>query len=139
MRFWGRGRERSCFSIYSKGTYLATFTDPFNSKIYNHSSIAKRAAVTKISHLLYEEGLFKTRKWRVILFTTYGLFTMDMMGMGEKTPKNVYTLKTRKKFPVWLPSNLPVYKIGGQLFYGSKEPETSRTYPRWDGKPNLQG
>ena len=49
-----------------------------------------RAAVTKIPHLLYEENLLRTRKWYMILFTIYGLFTMDMMGMGEKNPKNIY-------------------------------------------------
>ena len=75
----------------------------------------------------------------MILFTIYGLFTMDMMGMGEKTPKNIYTWKNKEKFPVWLSSHPPVYKIGGWLFSEAKEPETSRTYPRWYGNPNLQG
>ena len=77
----------------------------------------------------------------MILFTIYGLFTMDMMGMGEKNPKNIYIHERNKeKIPrlVDRPSP-PVYKIGGRLFFGSKEPETSRTYPRWDGNPNLQG
>ena len=75
----------------------------------------------------------------MILFTPYDLFTMNMMGMGEK-PRNIYkSKKTKEKSPVWLPSHPPVYKIGGRLFSGSKEPETSRTYPRWDGNPNLQG
>ena len=46
----------------------------------------------------------------------------DMMGMGEKPPKNIYTRKkTRKKFPIWFPSHPPVYKIGGRMFSGSKE------------------
>ena len=75
----------------------------------------------------------------MILFTIYDLCTMDMMGMGEQTPKNIYTWKNKEKFPVWLPSHPPVYKIGGRLFSGPKEPETSRTYSRWDGNPNLQG
>ena len=75
----------------------------------------------------------------MILFTIYDLFTMDMMGMGEKkTEKYIYT-KNKEKFPVWLPSHPPVYKTGGRLFSGPKEPETSRTYPRLDGNPNLQG
>ena len=60
------------------------------------------------------------------------------MGMGEK-PRNIYKRKARKIFPVWLPSHPPVNKIGGRLFSGAKEPKTSRTYPRWDGNPNLQG
>ena len=67
----------------------------------------------------------------------YDLFTMNMMGMGEK-PRNMYKSKKQKeKFPVWLPSHPPVYKIGGRLFSGTKEPETSRTCPRWDRNPNL--
>ena len=63
-----------------------------------------------------------------------------MMGMGEKKPE-IYTKtkKQRKKSPVWLPSHPPVYKIGGRLFSGAKEPETSRTCPRWDWDPNLLG
>ena len=56
----------------------------------------------------------------MILFTIYNLFTMDMMGMGEKTPKNIYTWKNKEKFPVWLPSHPHVYKIGGRLFSGQK-------------------
>ena len=55
-----------------------------------------RAAVTKIPHLLYEEGLLKTQKWCMILFTIYHLFTVDMMGMGEKNPKNIYMKKQGK-------------------------------------------
>ena len=46
---------------------------------------------------------------------------MDMMGMGEKNPKKYIYMKIRKKFPVWLPSHPHVYKIGGQLFSGSKK------------------
>ena len=53
---------------------------------------------------------------------------MDMMGRREEIPKNIYTRKTRKTFPIWLPSHPPVYKIGGRLFSEPKEPETSRTY-----------
>ena len=65
---------------------------------------------------------------------------MDVMGMGEKTKPETYIyMKIRRKFPVWLPSHPPVYKIGDRLFSGSKEPETSRTYPRWDVNPNLPG
>ena len=74
----------------------------------------------------------------MILFTIYGLFTMDMMGMGEKKPrKYIYMKEDKEKFPVGLSSHPPVNKIGGRLFSGTKEPETSRTYPRWDGNPNL--
>ena len=57
----------------------------------------------------------------MILFTMYGFFTMDMIGMGEKkTEKYIYT-KNKKKFPVWFPSHPPVYKIGGRLFSGPKK------------------
>ena len=71
-------------------------------------------------------------------FIIYDLFTMNMMGMGEKNPKYIQA-KNKEKFPVWLPSHLPVYKIGGRLFSGAKELKTSRTYPRSDWDPNLQG
>ena len=38
----------------------------------------------------------------------------DMMGMGEKNPKNIYTRKkTRKKFPIWFPSHPPSIKLEG--------------------------
>ena len=62
----------------------------------------------------------------------------EMMGMGEKTPKNYIYKRNKEKFPVWFPSHPPVYKIGGRLFSGSKETETSRTCPRWGGNTNLQ-
>ena len=63
----------------------------------------------------------------------------EVMGMGEKTPNNIYTRKkTRKNSPFGFPPIPPVYKIGGRLFSGRKKPETSRTYPRWDRNPNLQ-
>ena len=61
-----------------------------------------------------------------------------MMGMGEK-PRNIYKNKeTKEKIPclVDLPSP-PSIKIGGRLFSGAKEPETSRTCPKWDWDPNL--
>ena len=36
----------------------------------------------------------------MILFTMYVFFTMDMMGMGEKTPKKYIYTKNKEKFPV---------------------------------------
>ena len=44
----------------SKGAWLATFADPFNNTIYRQSSIAMRAAITKIPHLLCEKTYLKT-------------------------------------------------------------------------------
>ena len=41
-------------------------------------------------------------------FYLYDLFTMNVMGMGEKKTE-IYT-KTKEKSPVWLPSHPPVYK-----------------------------
>ena len=60
-------------------------------------------------------------------------------GEGEKKPRNEKDETNEKDFPrlVALPS--PLYKIGGRLFSGVKEPKTSRTYPRWDRNPNLYG
>ena len=56
----------------------------------------------------------------------HDLYTMNMMGMGEK-PRN--KRKTRIKSPVWLPSHPPVYKIGGQLFSGAKGTENKPDLP----------
>ena len=137
LKFWGRGRMQSFFSIYSKETKLATFADPFSSTIYNHSSIAICAAITKIPHLLYEEVLLKIPGLMNDFIYKYDLFTMNVMGMGEKALKYI---QNKGKIPrlVALPSP-PVYKIGGRLFSGAKEPKTSRTYPKWGRNPNLQG
>ena len=100
------GGEGSGFAltIYSKGTYLATFADPFNSTIYNHSSIIMRAATTKIPHLLYEKDLLKT-PIEMCDFIYNDLYDGD----ERKTPKytKIQEQKQRKKFPVWLSSHPP--------------------------------
>ena len=52
----------------------------------------------------------------MILFTICDLFTMNLYdGNGRKTPKYIQ-MKTKEKFPVWLPSHPPIYENGGQLF-----------------------
>ena len=33
---------------------------------------------------------------------------------GRKPPKYTKKRETKEKFPIWLPSHPPVYKIGGQ-------------------------
>ena len=110
LRFWGEGSGHSV--LCSKGTLLATFADPFNNTIYNHSSIAICAAITKIPHSLYEEVLLKNPRLMNDFIYKYDLFTMNMMGMGEKTPKYIQKQKTKEKSPVWLPSHPPVYIPG---------------------------
>ena len=75
-----------------------------------------RAAVTKIPHLLDEEGLLKTRKRCMILFTIYGLFTMDMMGMGEKNPKNIYMKKQGKNSLFGCPPIPPFIELEADCF-----------------------
>ena len=92
--------------------------------IYNHPSVTICAAITKIPHVLYERSLLKTRKWWMICI--HALYTMNVMGMGEK-PRNKW--KTRKKIPVWLPSHPPVSKIGGRLFSGAKGTENKPGLP----------
>ena len=63
----------------------------------------------------------------------------EVMGMGEKTPKNIYTRKkTRKNSPFGFPPIPPSIKLEADCFPVRKKPETSRTYPRWDRNPNLQ-
>ncbi len=71
MVFGGGEGSRLALTIFSKWTELATFADPFNNTIYNHSSITMHAATTKIPHFLYEKVLLKTREWCIILFTMY--------------------------------------------------------------------
>ena len=86
----------------------------------------------KKSYLKPESGVWFYLQYMVFFYNGY-----DRNGR-KKPEKYIYT-KNKEKFPVWFPSHPPVYKIGGRLFSGSKKPETSRTYPRWDGNPNLQG
>ena len=63
----------------------------------------------------------------------------DMMEMGEKNPKNIYTRKkTRKNSSFGFPLIPPSIKLEADWFPVRKKPETSRTYPRWGGNPNLQ-
>ena len=57
---------------------------------------------------------------------------MNMMGMGEKTPKYIQT-KNKEKFPVWLPSHPPVYKIGGRLFSGVRKKHRKQAGPTLGG------
>ena len=63
-----------------------------------------RAAITKIPHLLYEEVLLKIPRLMNDFIYKYDLFTMNVMGMGEK-PRNIY--KNKGKIPrlVTLPSS----------------------------------
>ena len=72
----------------------------------------------------------------MILFTNNDLFTMSVYdGNGRKTPKYTKKRETKEKFPVWLPSHPPSIKLEADCFPGRK----NRTYPRWDGNPNIQG
>ena len=43
-------------------------------------------------------------------------FTMDMMGMGEKNPKNIYTRKTRKNSPFGFPPIPTSIKLEADCF-----------------------
>ena len=60
----------------------------------------------------------------------------DMMVMGEKKPKKIYIQEKQGKIPRLV--SLPSIKLEADCFPGRKKPETSRTYPRWGGNPNLQ-
>ena len=74
----------------------------------------------------------------MILFYNIWFIYNEYDGNGRKKPE-IYTGEKQGKIHrlVALPS--PVYKIGGRLFSGAKEPKTSRTYTRLDWDPNLQG
>ena len=45
-----------------------------------------------------------------------------MMGIGEK-PRNIQKTKQRKKFPIWLPSHPPIYKMEADSFPMSENTE----------------
>ena len=56
----------------------------------------------------------------MILFTTYDLFTMNMMGMGGK-PRNIYkNKKQRKNPPFGCPPIPPSIKLETNCFPGRK-------------------
>ena len=106
----------------SKGTQLATFADPFNSTIYIHSSIAMRAATTKIPHLLYEKDLLKTPKVMYdFIYSLWFIYNEYIWWEWEKNPEICTNENQGKKFPVWLPSHPPVYENGGRLFSGVRK------------------
>ena len=48
-------------------------------------------------------------------------FRMDMMGMGEKTPKNIYTRKSGKNPPFGYPPIPPSIKLEADCFLGRKD------------------
>ena len=103
--WWGGKGNGLALTIYSKGAWLATFADPFNSTIYNHSSIAMRAATTKIPHLLYEKETY-LKAPKVMNDFIYDLFTMTLYdGIRRKTPKYIQC-ENKGKIPrlVALPS-----------------------------------
>ena len=60
-----------------------------------------------------------------------------MMEMGEKPRNTKMNKKKRKKFPVWLPSHPPSTKWRPIVFRCPKTPKTNRTFPKWEGVPNL--
>ena len=94
-------------TICSKGNLLATFADPFNSTIYNHSSIAIHSATTKIPHLLYEKDLPKTPNLIYLQFMIY-LQGISYDGNGRKTQN---TIKAGENF-TWM-NILPILLATG--------------------------
>ena len=90
MEFGGEGKG-AVFALtkISKGNLASHIRRPIQQyNIYNHLSIAICSATTKIPYLLYEEVLLKTPRLMNDFIYKYDLFTMSMMGMGEK-PRNM--------------------------------------------------
>ena len=75
----------------------------------------------------------------MILFTTFDFYKMNSYdGDGRKTPKYIQKQRNKGKIPrLVAPPIPPSIKLEADCFPGRKEPETSRTYPRWDWDPNL--
>ena len=119
---WGEGKGAVfVLSKISKGNLASHIRRPIQQyNIYNHSSIAICAATTKIPHLLYEEVLLKTPRLMNDFIYKYDLFTMNMMGMGEK-PRNMYkSKKQRKNPPFGCPPIPPSIKLEADCFPGRK-------------------
>ena len=62
-----------------------------------------------------------------------------MMGMGEKTPKYVQYEKQGKILRLVALPSPRLRKWGPTVFRCPKTPKTSRTYPRLDWDPTLEG
>ena len=105
--FWGRW---GAISMFSKGSELATFADPFINITYEHQSFTKHAATTKIPYLLCEKIYFKP--W----IKCMTLFTKMWWEWEKKTEK-----ETKEKNPrlITLPS--PLLRYGVRLFSGIRE------------------
>ena len=77
-----------------------------------------------------KKGLLKTPD--VMYDFIYNLWfiynELCMMGMGEN-PRNVQKAKTRKKFPVWLPSHPPSTKMEADCFPVSENTENKPELP----------
>ena len=54
----------------------------------------------------------------------------EVMGMGEKNPKNIYTRKKTRKNPLFgFPPIPPSIRFGRRLFSGSKETRNKPDLP----------
>ena len=114
---------------------LATFTNPFNSTIYNHPFFAKHASTTKIPHLFREKTYLNSWMECMILF-------IEIMcdRNGRKTPKDkTIRLKTKEKFPVWLLSHPHFYDMEANCFPVSENTENELDLTYVGGIPNLMG
>ena len=121
-------------TILSKGPYLATFADPSNSTIYNQPFFTKRAAATKIPHLLCEKTYLKPRIECMILLTKNDFIYKNVVYDRDGR-------KTAKTFPIWLPFH-PTSMVWRPTVFGCpRTRKTSWTYTKrerdlihWDKK-----
>ena len=89
-----------------------------------------RAATTKIPHLLYEKAYLKPRKWCMISFTIYDLFTMNVYdGDGRKTPKYTKSENKGKNSPFDGPPIPPSTKMEADCFLVSENTENKPDLP----------
>ena len=112
----GRIGSHHAISILSKGPWLATFADPFNSTIYNQPFFTKRTAATKIPHLLCEKTHLKPWMECMIFFTKNDFIYKNVLCDGDGR-------KTAKTFTVWLLSHPPFYGMEDDCFSVSKNTE----------------
>ena len=75
----------------------------------------------------------------MILFTIDDLFTKDVIWWGWQKKPKIQKRKQEKNTPFGYPPIPPSTKWRPTVFRCPKTLQTSRTYPKWVGVPNLMG
>ena len=95
---WGGERKQSCRTMLSKRPELATIADPITQYNKRSHSLLGTPQPTKYYTCSVRKTYLKTPGEKCMILFTKMIYIqqMNMMGMGEKTPKK----KTRKNSPL---------------------------------------